>query len=117
MMLSKTICALCVAAVAFSGSAVDASTEVAETFGWLLPKSYATYGGYGDAGAGANGYGGAAAGTSGAGNKGNSDGNTDSYAKGVAAITTSAPQKTANQASQTAAQTTTKSGTYRHLRA
>ncbi|KAG3141126.1 hypothetical protein PC128_g25039, partial [Phytophthora cactorum] len=65
MMLSKTICALCVAAVAFSGSAVDASTEVAETFGWLLPKSYATYGGYGDAGAGANGYGGAAAGTSG----------------------------------------------------
>ncbi|KAI9999227.1 hypothetical protein PInf_004047 [Phytophthora infestans] len=59
MMISKTIYALCAAAVAFSGGTVDATTEAAETFGWLLPKSQNTDGGYGGASAGTDGYEGA----------------------------------------------------------
>ncbi|ETP16499.1 hypothetical protein F441_08899, partial [Phytophthora nicotianae CJ01A1] len=69
MMFSKTICALCVAAVAFSASTVDASAEVAQTYGRL----HQNYGGYGkqngyrnnDGYGKRSGYGGALVGTSG----------------------------------------------------
>ncbi|RLN44864.1 hypothetical protein BBJ29_009733 [Phytophthora kernoviae] len=43
MMFSKTICALCVVAVAFSSLAVDASSEAAQTFG-LIHKNAGGYG-------------------------------------------------------------------------
>ncbi|RLN83300.1 hypothetical protein BBO99_00002230 [Phytophthora kernoviae] len=56
-MFSKTICALCVVAVAFSSLAVDASSEAAQTFG-LIHKNAGGYGyGYGHGHGHGNGHG------------------------------------------------------------